>query len=182
MSACRFADKHGDALFRRTVDGTDLHGVTMWFYGTLPAPTQDRQWNRIKQFSVSELLLLLDELNARAHAFMRSASSLPPRGHEAPTSRGQEVELLLRQGTRIDPALLSSLPRLPLAPTRSETAISRGPRVRIVLGRMRLTCGSGHGVASPSFPACLGGQAGVLRVLRQTALRWQIARLQAAVP
>ena len=30
----------------------------MWFYGTLPAPTQDRQWNRIKQFSVSELLLL----------------------------------------------------------------------------------------------------------------------------
>ena len=44
----------------------------------------------------------------------------PPRGHEAPTSRGQEVELLLRQGTRIDPALLSSLPRLPLAPTRSE--------------------------------------------------------------
>ena len=77
MSACRFADKHGDALFRRTVDGTDLHAVTMWFYGTLPAPTQDRQWNRIKQFSVSELLLL-DELNARAHAFMRSASSLPP--------------------------------------------------------------------------------------------------------
>ena len=170
MSACRFADKHGDALFRRTVDGTDLHAVTMWFYGTLPAPTQDRQWNRIKQFSVSELLLL-DEFQLS-----------PPRGHEAPTSRGQEVELLLRQGTRIDPALLSSLPRLPLAPTRSENAILRGPRVRIVLGGMRLTCGSGHGVASPSFPACLGGQAGVLRVLRQTALRWQIARLQAAIP
>jgi len=76
VSACRFADKHGDALFRRTVDGTELHAVTMWFYGTLPAPTQDRQWNQIKQFSEGELLVL-DELQARAQAFMRSASSLP---------------------------------------------------------------------------------------------------------
>ena len=32
-SACRFADKHGDALFRKNVDGTELHSVTMWFYG-----------------------------------------------------------------------------------------------------------------------------------------------------
>ena len=75
-SACRFADKHGDALFRRTVDGTELYSVTMWFYGTLPAPTDDWDWSRIKQFNVSELLLL-DEVHAGAKAFIQSAGSLP---------------------------------------------------------------------------------------------------------
>ena len=75
-SACRFADKHGDALFRRTVDGTELYSVTMWFYGTLPAPTDDWDWSRIKQFNVSELLLL-DEVHAGAKAFIQSAGLLP---------------------------------------------------------------------------------------------------------
>jgi hypothetical protein len=75
-SACRFADKHGDALFRKTVDGTELHAVTMWFYGTLPEPTHDREWSRTKQFSVSELLLL-GSVHAGAKAFIRSAGSLP---------------------------------------------------------------------------------------------------------
>jgi len=75
-SACRFADLHGDALFRRTVDGTELPAVTMWFYGTLPEPTQDREWNRIKRFSVDELLLL-EDVHAKAQAFILSAGSLP---------------------------------------------------------------------------------------------------------
>ncbi len=75
-SACRFADKHGDALFRRTVDGAELHAVTMWFYGTLPGPTPGREWNRTKQFSVEELLVL-GEVDQGAQAFIQSAGALP---------------------------------------------------------------------------------------------------------
>ena len=50
--------------------------MTMWFYGTLPEPTQDREWNRTKQFTVSELLLL-EEVHAGAKAFIWSAGLLP---------------------------------------------------------------------------------------------------------
>ena len=77
-SACRFADKHGDALFRKNVDGTELHSVTMWFYGTMPTPTQDLDWwsRRTKRFSVSDLLLLGD-VHEGAKTFMRSAGLLP---------------------------------------------------------------------------------------------------------
>ena len=76
-SACRFADKHGDALFRKTVDGTELHSVTISFYGTLPATTQDPDWSRrTKRFSVSDLLLLGD-VHEGARTFMRSAGLLP---------------------------------------------------------------------------------------------------------
>ena len=76
-SACRFADKHGDALFRKNVDGTELHSVTMWFYGTLPTPTQDPDWSRrTKRSSVSDLLLLGD-VHEGAKTFMRSVGLLP---------------------------------------------------------------------------------------------------------
>jgi hypothetical protein len=34
-AACRYADVHGDDLFKKTVDGTELNAVTRWFYGTL---------------------------------------------------------------------------------------------------------------------------------------------------
>ena len=64
-------NKHGDALFRRAVDGTELCSVTMWFYGTLPGPMDDWERSRIKQFNVSDLLLL-DEV----HAFIQSTGSL----------------------------------------------------------------------------------------------------------
>eukprot|EP00973_Karenia_brevis_P006525 887868-Karenia_brevis.AAC.1 len=46
----------------------------MWFNGTLPGPTDDREWSRIHQFNVSELLLL-DEKQAGAKAFIQSAGS-----------------------------------------------------------------------------------------------------------
>ncbi len=46
-AACRFADRHGDALFRRTVDGQELHAVTSWFYGTLPEPILRPTFNRM---------------------------------------------------------------------------------------------------------------------------------------
>ena len=48
----------------------------MWFYGTLPGPMDDWERSRIKQFNVSELLLL-DEMHAGAKAFIQSAGSLP---------------------------------------------------------------------------------------------------------
>ena len=48
----------------------------MWFYGTLPGPMDDWERSRIKQFNVSELLLL-DEVHAGAKAFIQSAGSLP---------------------------------------------------------------------------------------------------------
>ena len=64
-------------MFRKNVDGTELHSVTMWFYGTLPRATQDRDWNRrTKRFSVSDLLLLGD-VHEGAKTFMRSAGLLP---------------------------------------------------------------------------------------------------------
>ena len=75
-SACRFADIHGDAPFHKTVDGAELLSPTMWFYGTLPVSSLDRDWNRTKQFKVSELLLLWD-LQSAAKAFTRSVAALP---------------------------------------------------------------------------------------------------------
>ena len=71
-SECQFADKHGDALFWNTVDGTGLHSVTMtlWFCGTLPAAMRNPDWSRrTKRFSVSDLLLLGD-LHEGAKTFM----------------------------------------------------------------------------------------------------------------
>ena len=75
-SACRFADIHGDASFHKSVDGVELLSPTMWFYGTLPVSSLDRDWNRTKQFKVSELLLLWD-LQSAAKAFTRSVAALP---------------------------------------------------------------------------------------------------------
>ena len=76
-SACRFADKHGDALFRKNVVGAALRAATMWFYGTLPGPTQDdRERSRTKNFSVSELILL-EAVHSAAKEFIASAGLLP---------------------------------------------------------------------------------------------------------
>ena len=75
-SACRLADIHGDATFHKAVDGVELLSPTMWFYRTLPVSSLDRDWNRTKQFKVSELLLLWD-LQSTAKAFIRSVAALP---------------------------------------------------------------------------------------------------------
>ena len=59
-AACRYADIHGDRLFQKTVDGTELVAVIKWFYGTLPEPVQTPRLDRTKQFDVEQLLLLED--------------------------------------------------------------------------------------------------------------------------
>ena len=75
-AACRFADRHGDALFARTVDGIKLRGPTTWFYNTLPQPRPDRSWNRTRRFGVDEFLLL-ENVDARARQFVDSVEGLP---------------------------------------------------------------------------------------------------------
>ena len=57
-AACRYADVHGDHVFKKAVDGTAFVAVTEWFYGTLPKPVQARRLDRTKQFDVQQLLLL----------------------------------------------------------------------------------------------------------------------------
>ena len=76
-AACRYADRHGDELFVRTVDGVQLPSVASWFYGSLPQPLYYPDPNRTKKlFGVKELELL-EALNAKAQTFMRAAASLP---------------------------------------------------------------------------------------------------------
>ena len=75
-AACKYADVHGDDLFKRAVDGTELGAVTTWFYGTLPEPVPTRRLDRTKQFDV-EQLLLLEAVGARAQLFFASARVLP---------------------------------------------------------------------------------------------------------
>ena len=76
-AACKFADVHGDRLFKKTVDGTELDAATEWFYGTLPESirTPPRP-DRTKQFDV-EQLLLLEAVDAKAQLFMARARLLP---------------------------------------------------------------------------------------------------------
>ena len=57
-AARRYADVHGDRLFKKTVDETELAAMTKWFYGTQPEPMQTRRLDRTKQLDVEQLLLL----------------------------------------------------------------------------------------------------------------------------
>ena len=75
-SACRYAEVHGDHLFKKTVEGTELVAVTKWFYGTLPEPVQTRRLDRTKQFDV-EQLLLREAVGAHAQLFIARARLLP---------------------------------------------------------------------------------------------------------
>ena len=76
-AACRYADVHGDHLFKKTVDGTELAAVTKWFYWTLPEPMQTRRLDRTRQFDVQQLLLLLEAVDAKAQLFIARARLLP---------------------------------------------------------------------------------------------------------
>ena len=75
-AACKYADNHGDQLFKKAVDGTELAAVTKWFYGTLPEPLQTRRLDRTKQFDVAQLLLL-EAVGAHAQLFIARARRLP---------------------------------------------------------------------------------------------------------
>jgi hypothetical protein len=75
-SACRFADIHGDHLFKVTVDGMQLPAVTSWFYGTLPGPEIEPELKRTKRFTLGEFMLL-DEINHCAQMFMTNVAKLP---------------------------------------------------------------------------------------------------------
>ena len=75
-AACRYADVHGDDLFKKSVDGTELNAVTTWFYGSLPVPVQARRLDRTRQFDVQQLLLL-EAVGAHAQYFIARARLLP---------------------------------------------------------------------------------------------------------
>ena len=75
-AACRYADVHGDSLFKRNVDGTDLAAVTKWFYGTLPEPILRIRTNRTRQFS-AEQLRLLEAVDRKAQSFIGCTRLLP---------------------------------------------------------------------------------------------------------
>ena len=75
-AACKYADNHGEQLFKKAVDGTELAAVTTWFYGTLPEPVHARRLDRTKHFDVQQLLLL-EAVDANAQLFIARARLLP---------------------------------------------------------------------------------------------------------
>ena len=75
-AACGFAGRLGDELFKRIVDGQQLHAVTKWFYGGLPEEIASPRFNRTKQFSVKQLLLL-EAVDSSARAFFKRVDALP---------------------------------------------------------------------------------------------------------
>ena len=74
-SACACADRYGDDLFRKEVDGIQLPAVTHWFYG-LSLPHEKQVFNRTKTFGVPELRAM-SEVRQRARAFARCVTALP---------------------------------------------------------------------------------------------------------
>ena len=74
-SACACADRYGDDLFRKEVDGIQLPAVTHWFYG-LSLPHEKQVFNRTKTFGVPELRAM-SEVRQRARAFARCVAALP---------------------------------------------------------------------------------------------------------
>ena len=91
-SACKYADRHGDALFRREVDGVVIPAVTHWFYGlSLPDETQHVDWT--KTFSVADMCLL-EEVRKRAKDFLQSVPALPYIALKTLTREGQKIDRL----------------------------------------------------------------------------------------
>ena len=82
-AACRYADRHGDDLFKTVVDGQRLDAVTKWFYGSLPSKEVGEEEEkfiprpkRTKEFS-AEQLLLLEAVDAQAREFFGRVDALP---------------------------------------------------------------------------------------------------------
>ena len=77
-SACQCADRYGDDLFRREVDGEVLPAVTLWFYGISHHLPDDERvpLNRTKTFGAVEIKLY-EEVGRCAKRFIASVSQLP---------------------------------------------------------------------------------------------------------
>ena len=77
-SACLCADRFGDDLFRREVDGETLPAVTLWFYGISHHISDDERvpLNRTKTFGAVEIELF-EEVSRCARRFIKSVSQLP---------------------------------------------------------------------------------------------------------
>jgi len=85
VEACRFADKHGDELFRRNVDGVALQSPIDFFYGdSLRAHERGRMpdikissgIHHGKTLKINEISRFHD-LAARAAAFVHAVKQLP---------------------------------------------------------------------------------------------------------
>ena len=74
VSACASADKYGDAVFRREVDGIRLPAVTHWFYG-LDLPQERQYYNRTKTFALEEARIL-EDVGAKARPLVERFSPM----------------------------------------------------------------------------------------------------------
>ena len=74
-SACQCANRYGDALFRREVDGVELPGPSHCFYG-ISASDGYVRGDRALVFNVSDIYRL-EQVRTLAHAFMYHVSLLP---------------------------------------------------------------------------------------------------------
>ena len=83
-AACRYADRHGDDLFKTVVDGQQLDAVTKWFYGGLSREEEEEEEGGesfaprpkcTKEFS-AEQLLLLEAVDAQARTFFDRVDAL----------------------------------------------------------------------------------------------------------
>jgi hypothetical protein len=76
-SACQCADRFGDEIFRKEVDGHKLPAVTHWFYGISHNLPEERVGlERTKAFSAADIERF-EEVGRRARRFIDSVSALP---------------------------------------------------------------------------------------------------------
>ena len=69
-SACHCADRYGDDIFRREVDGEMLPAVTRWFYGFCHHIPHEK-------VSINLEIQLLEEVHRCARRFIQSVAQLP---------------------------------------------------------------------------------------------------------
>ena len=78
-SACRYADRYGDDMFRQVVDGIPILSVTQWFYGLSllsVAGANGNDFEDVSRFSANDVEML-EEVALLAHVFFESVSNLP---------------------------------------------------------------------------------------------------------
>ena len=76
-SACQCADRYGDEIFRKEVDGVKLPAVTHWFYGfSSHIPEERIPWDRSKTFRASDIHRL-ELVRTLARVFIASVAALP---------------------------------------------------------------------------------------------------------
>jgi len=76
-SACMWADRFGDELFRKEVDGVRLPAATHWFYGISDLLPRERvTLDRTKRFTASDVECL-ETMGKQARKFIDSVKQLP---------------------------------------------------------------------------------------------------------